>query len=123
MGFGSVRQDPVMRVLVCGGRSFDDWELICHCLDNLNPSEICHGGAAGVDSLAQKWADERGVQSTVFEANWAAEGRSAGPTRNKRMLDEWKPDRVIAFSGGKGTADMVRRARSAGLRVHTPGWL
>ena len=33
------------------------------------------------------------------------------------MLDEGKPDLVIAFPGGKGTADMARRAREAGIEV------
>jgi hypothetical protein len=37
-------------------------------------------------------------------------GPAAGPIRNQRMLD-WGPDLVVAFAGGKGTADMVRRAR------------
>jgi predicted Rossmann-fold nucleotide-binding protein len=33
------------------------------------------------------------------------------------MLAEGRPDAVIAFPGGKGTADMVRKARAAGLPV------
>jgi ABC-type sugar transport system substrate-binding protein len=33
------------------------------------------------------------------------------------MLDEGKPDIVVAFPGGTGTADMVRRARKAGVVV------
>jgi predicted Rossmann-fold nucleotide-binding protein len=30
---------------------------------------------------------------------------------------EWKPDLVVAFPGGSGTADMVSRARGAGIEV------
>lgn len=33
------------------------------------------------------------------------------------MLDEGKPHLVVAFPGGRGTADMIDRARSAGVRV------
>jgi hypothetical protein len=33
------------------------------------------------------------------------------------MLLEGKPDLVVAFPGGKGTADMVRRARKANVPV------
>ena len=33
------------------------------------------------------------------------------------MLDERRPDLVVAFPGGRGTADMVGRARSAGIEV------
>lgn len=50
-------------------------------------------------------------------ADWDGLGRKAGPIRNQRMLDEGKPDLVVAFPGDKGTADMVRRARTASLEV------
>jgi hypothetical protein len=33
------------------------------------------------------------------------------------MLDEGKPDLVVAFPGGTGTADMVKRAELAGVKV------
>ena len=33
------------------------------------------------------------------------------------MLDHGKPDIVVAFPGGRGTADMVKRAEDAGVRV------
>lgn len=36
--------------------------------------------------------------------------------RNRQML-EHEPDLVIAFPGGKGTADMIRVARKAGQKV------
>ena len=48
-------------------------------------------------------------------------GRSAGAIRNRDMLDTGKPDLVVAFSGGRGTADMVRRAGKAGVAVNRPG--
>jgi len=50
-------------------------------------------------------------------ANWAELGRKAGPIRNQQMLDEGKPNLVVAFPGGRGTADIVRRARAAGIEV------
>jgi hypothetical protein len=42
----------------------------------------------------------------------------AGPLRNYQMLEEGKPDLVVAFPGGGGTKDMVRRAVKAGVSVH-----
>ena len=41
--------------------------------------------------------------------------------RNARMLAEGKPDLVVAFPGGRGTADMVAQARKAGVRVVLAG--
>ena len=33
------------------------------------------------------------------------------------MLAEGKPDLVVAFPGGAGTANMIEQARAAGVRV------
>lgn len=50
-------------------------------------------------------------------ADWSKYGKAAGPMRNQKMLDEYKPDLVVALPGGRGTADMVSRARVAGVEV------
>ena len=67
--------------------------------------------------MAFRWAAERNVFQRVFFAKWALIGRGAGPLRNQQMLREGKPDLVLAFPGGKGTAHMVRIARKAGVPV------
>lgn len=109
------------RVLVCGGRGYTDSERLFRILDvanNANPiTLLVHGGARGADTLAQRWADDRGVCCMVYTANWKRDGKAAGPIRNQKMLDTEKPDMVIAFPGGRGTADMVQRAERAGLPV------
>jgi len=110
-----------MRVLVCGGRDFNDWVKACGVFDSedehLGIDVVIHGAARGADSLADRWARERGKPTLPFPADWHLNGRAAGPIRNQRMLDEGKPNIVIAFPGGRGTADMVRRARAAGIPV------
>jgi hypothetical protein len=52
-----------------------------------------------------------------YPADWARHGNAAGLVRNQQMLDDGKPDLAVAFPGGKGTADMVRRARKAGIPI------
>lgn len=73
--------------------------------------------ARGADSLAVQWA--RGYKITVeaYPARWSVYGKKAGYIRNKEMLDEGKPDLVVAFPGGKGTSMMIELARKAGVRV------
>jgi hypothetical protein len=78
---------------------------------------IIEGGAKGADESAAIWAIRRGVTSQRFSASWAERGPAAGPIRNQQMIDEGKPDLVLAFPGGRGTADMVRRAKAAGVEV------
>lgn len=106
-----------MRVLVCGGRDYANVDRVYAVLDDIAPSHIIHGGAKGADAIAAMWADERRVPVDAYCAMWDEHGRAAGPLRNQRMLDEGKPDLVVAFLGGRGTADMVRRARAAGVEV------
>ncbi|CAN1722779.1 DUF2493 domain-containing protein [Hyphomicrobium sp. 1Nfss2.1] len=108
-------------VLVCGGRAFRDVVWLRSALDRLHVevpfARVIAGGACGADTLAAEWAVSRGIPADVFMADWEGLGRKAGPIRNQRMLDEGKPDLVVAFPGGRGTADMVRRARDAGIEV------
>lgn len=111
----------MQRVLVCGGRSYSDrWHLydILDVAHSAHPiGLIIHGGAMGADRLAQSWAVGRGVPCKAYPAEWAKYGKSAGPTRNQMMIDLEKPNLVIAFPGGKGTADVVKRAEAAKIPI------
>lgn len=111
-----------MRVLVCGSRDYDDREAVFAALDDVKPAHIIEGGAKGADRLAQYWAKKNLPKENLhtFEADWKGRGKAAGPIRNQQMIDEGKPDLVLAFPGGHGTADMVRRAKRAGVEVLTP---
>lgn len=111
-----------MRVLVCGGRNYRDRERVDTVLYKLlvkseGIDAIIEGGAHGADRYARDFARAYSIHCETFEADWESHGSFAGPSRNKRMLDEGKPDLVIAFPGGRGTADMVRKARKAGVQV------
>jgi len=111
-----------LRVLVCGGRNFHDFKLMAAELDRIHRSDgialVISGAARGADTLAESWAALFGVGLVRFPADWARHGKAAGPIRNQQMLDEGKPDLVVAFPGGAGTADMVRRAKAAGVPVN-----
>lgn len=106
-----------LRVLVCGGRDYADAQNVAKTLATYPIGALIQGGAAGADRLAKLWAMKHNVPLSEFKADWLKNGKAAGPIRNQRMLDEGKPDLVIAFPGGRGTADMVRRAKAAGIRV------
>ncbi len=109
------------KAIICGSRACCDRASVWLALDmyrkELDLTEIAEGGAKGVDRLARKWAQGAGISCRTFEADWEHGGKAAGPARNARMLDEFAADYVIAFPGGFGTADMVRRARVAGIEV------
>jgi YspA, cpYpsA-related SLOG family len=118
-----------MRVLVCGGRDFDERELVWRTLDqyqeNYGPLTVIQGGAPGADCWAREWAygqtPVREVTLVSVPADWEKWGSAAGPQRNHLMLDQ-KPDVVLAFPGGRGTADMIARAEQAGVEIVKVGW-
>ncbi len=105
-----------MRVLVCGGRTFENWKVVSQHLSEIKPTVIIQGGASGADRLAAKYADVNGIPLVTYPALWSR-GKKAGPQRNAFMLEDSRPDIVIAFPGGNGTRDMIDKAKRAGVRV------
>lgn len=112
-----------MRMLVCGSRDYSRRDILYAALDRYiieGIDVIIEGEAKGADTLAREWAELRGIPVIKFPADWNKYGRAAGPIRNKQMLDDGKPDLVIAFPNGKlddtkGTKNMVKQARAAGI--------
>jgi hypothetical protein len=104
-------------VIVCGGRSYDKRAHVYAVLDEINPIFVVQGGALGADTLARQWAETRGIPCATFHAWWTRFGKSAGGRRNAWMLMFVPVDLVVAFPGGRGTADMVSKATLAGVTV------
>lgn len=107
------------RVLVCGGRDYDNLGLVLSVLsERVTPDTvIIEGGASGADFLAKCVGKYLGATVETYPANWSKYGKAAGMIRNKQMLDEGRPDLVVAFPGGFGTKGMIRLAREAGVDV------
>lgn len=110
-----------MRVLVCGGRDFSDTLTAYSLLDKYHKEYqfdvVIEGDARGADRIAGFWARRNKLDNLKFPAEWDKYGKSAGYIRNKQMLDEGKPDLVIAFPGGRGTENMIKLAKEAGVEV------
>ena len=115
-----------MRVLVCGGRDWRDAELVESTLDRLRAARgpfdcLIHGGARGVDRIAGNWARKNGILEWDFLPEWHRAGTPDGPARNQLMIAGALPELVVAFPGGRGTADMVERAMAAGVEIIEAG--
>ncbi len=112
-----------MRILVCGSRHYSNLTAVKAALVKHKPTVVIEGGARGADRLAREAAKALGVPVETYEADWAQYGKAAGPKRNQRMLDEGKPDLVLAFpeADSRGTWDMVRRAWAAGVSTRIAG--
>ncbi len=111
-----------MRVLVCGDRNWKRMDIIERELKKFLPGTVViHGEARGADTLGAFVADKLGFKVVPFPAKWNIYGKGAGPIRNQQMIDEGKPDLVLAFhenlNESRGTKDMVHRARGMGIKV------
>lgn len=110
------------RPIICGGRDFHNrmvvWESLNRIYESHGPFEIIiHGAASGADTEAMFWGVKRGLKHMPFIANWELYGKRAGPVRNEKMIVDGRADGVIAFPGGKGTANMIKLADKYKLPV------
>ena len=136
-----------IRLLVCGSRDFarsdgdDQEELIRAHRQGLtieyhlrmfpNIGKLIHGAAQGADRTAATIVRFKlrmaGDNIISFPADWQRYGRAAGPIRNTQMLDEGRPNRVLAFftnvSSSRGTLNMVNQSLKRGLKVKCIDWV
>lgn len=111
-----------MYVLITGGRKYNRPHHLRAVLDRLHKERkftyLGHGDATGADHMAHSWAKAAGVQPVAMEALWDFfPSGKAGTIRNKAMYDFKTPDLIVAFSGGVGTANMMRIGNLGGTEV------
>jgi hypothetical protein len=109
-------------LIVCGGRDYaprwPSYAWLWSRCEAFGATGIREGGASGGDTVGRIWAQRTGMLLDTCHANWEAHGKAAGPIRNRFMLSRLPaPVGVLVFPGGRGTEDMVKAARDAGLAV------
>ena len=125
-----------MKALICGDRNWYNVAVIRNTLWRLKAfgyDTIIEGEAKGADSIARDEALKLGFTVLKYPAKWKEyrekypvkdfgfKWKSAGNDRNTQMLEEGKPDLVVAFhpdlQRSKGTKDMVNKSLAAGVKV------
>lgn len=109
-----------MRTIIAGSRDCTDPKVLRRALSQCGwaPCAVLSGTARGADTLGEQWAQQFRVPLEYYPADWNTHGRGmAGKIRNQAMADA--ADALVALWDGNsgGTADMIRRARAAGLKV------
>ena len=118
---------PDFRVIVAGGRDFNDYELLKRTCDHIlthkketHQITIVSGGARGADTLAIQYARDlsNDFNLVIVNANWEIHGKSAGFIRNTEMAEF--AHALIAFwdSDSKGTKHMIDTSKSKNLLRH-----
>jgi hypothetical protein len=119
-----------IRLLVCGGRRFDNVAKLWGVLDGIakrhgiecviegaQEHTLPDGTIVGADYWAHQWALARGHETLRFPAAWEIYGKRAGPIRNEQMLAQGEPTHAVSTHGGTGTAHMVSLLKDAGIPV------
>lgn len=129
----------MVKLIVAGGRDFDNYVLaeqkLLYYTGNVDGNIIIISGGCddkkgkhtftrkdgtkvyGADGLGERFASEYLIDVQIFLADWSVYGKSAGPRRNGEMADYGT--HCICFWDGlsRGTADMIKKAKSKGLKT------
>ncbi len=110
------------RILVRGGTKYQNADRVFLVLDravkNLGMTVLIHSDAKGAESIAGGWAGLHGIEAVLFRAESTTYGKTAVPILNTKMLEEGRPNLVIAFPGGWDVDDLIHKAREAGVKVY-----
>lgn len=109
-----------MRILITGSRRDNDFNKVFRQLVQYKHDcvTLIHGGAPGIDEIADRIANMWDWDVEVYPADWDSFGNAAGPMRNQQMVDSGA-DICIAFPApdSKGTWNCVNKARSAKIKT------
>jgi predicted Rossmann fold nucleotide-binding protein DprA/Smf involved in DNA uptake len=109
-----------MRTIIAGSRNIEEYSLLLEAIKSsgIEITSVVSGGAPGVDTLGERYAEENSLTCTRFPANWEKYGKAAGPIRNRLMAAN--ADALIAIWDGKspGTKNMIQEAEKKGLQVY-----
>lgn len=97
--------------MIAGCRHYDNYEeakkYIDFCISRMrndNQLIFISGCCRGADALGERYAEENGFKIQRFPAEWGKYGKSAGPRRNRQMVEA--SDYVICFWDGKSRGTM-----------------
>lgn len=114
-----------MKVIIAGSRDLNITPPDIQAAVDASGFEVVEhvsGHALGVDVAGEVWAwqHEPRIPTKTFIAQWAQEGRRAGPIRNRAMA-EYADALIAIYRKGKltpGTRNMISEARKRGLKIY-----
>lgn len=111
-----------MKLIIAGGRDYrlteEDYSLLDEIHRVRGVTEVVCGMCSGADMDGYAWAVKNSIYVAKFYPDWDKYGKASGPIRNREMAEYGEA--LIAFKGGKGTANMISEARKRGLIIFNP---
>ena len=99
-----------MKLLIVGSRSITEFDLAPYVTDEVDT--IISGGAGGVDTLAENYADKMRISKIILRPNYARYAKGAPLKRNEEMVRLADAVLVIwdgASRGARYTAEFAKK--------------
>ena len=90
-----------MKLLIVGSRSITKFDLSPYISSDVDT--VISGGAKGIDTLAEQYADSRGISKYIIRPRQDLYGRAAALKRNEEMVDVADKVLIIWDGSSKGT--------------------
>ena len=104
-----------MKLLIVGSRSITNFDLSPYITENVDT--VISGGAGGVDSLAEQYADLHRLSKYILRPRYDLYGRAAPLKRNEQMVDIADALLIIWDGRSKGTQHTLKYAEKMKKQV------
>ena len=98
-----------MKLMIAGSRSITEFDLSEYIPKDVDL--IISGGAVGIDTLAEEYADQKRISKLILRPRYDLYGRAAPIRRNEEMVDLADEVLVIWDGKSKGSAATVSYAK------------
>ncbi len=104
-----------MKLLIVGSRSIKDYNLEKHI--PCNTTLIITGGAGGIDTLAENYADKKHLSKLILRPQYNVYRKGAPLKRNETMVEICDMALIIWDGCSKGTEYTINYAYKMGKKV------
>ena len=104
-----------MKLLIAGSRDITDFDLSKHIPDGVDL--IITGGARGIDTLAEKYADEHNIEKLIFRPEYNKYGKAAPLKRNEEMVNMADEILVVWNGASRGSRHTIKYAQKMQKKI------
>ena len=108
-------QENSMKLLIAGSRGIKNFDL-----EKYVPEEvtlIISGGAAGIDALAEEYADKKHISKLILHPEYNKWGKFAPLKRNELMIELCDAALIVWDGHSRGTQYTLSYANKMGKKV------